>query len=722
MRASKGSEGQSKERSSTASRLARRLALRSPKDDSLHRYGKGPSKSAEAASAPRFTGIKPDDTQLRRYKRMALWINVLCIVGLTVQLALICVHQGAAFYPERFYFRMASSVVLITLLLAAIGWYFIYQSHALMKCMGTVTGAAFILERWLITGCNAMSVGADAFLPGFILLPMLFCMGASRREAFLHVVLFGLLAVMLYTIQFVTDPTRMHEQNSWCPFTPKSDFVAIGIEPLFLIVCTNIVEFLSLSMFVQQVSEHEATLENNAALGWRMLDAVANLDLEAMRAVVRNNETDPDLSASHVAMVQIVDTMVQIWPYIPDTLFSPCGDDAHKVPSEVSECGTEVVQTLGDDNGQYDEADDQPRESLMAKDNTAWRDRTPSSISIAAPNPGLGNSPGITQGPEDFLVHPDGSSSWAITVNRSSPSFCPTPQKTRHKLSDDSCPPLGDSNLHLQTGLQQKKVTILVANISELHSKLEDFGIAMELPLSESTTAMVAVIKRHRGTVLSFSGGILTAAFNAISRNAAHANYACQSALEIQAKMKQLKVPMPVLIGLHTCDAMVGNLGSSHVATFHLLTPGLSTCWMLSKLNKQLSTNILISDSCRQLVRVEFDVRGVDMLRFAGAAGTSKSHMEVSELLREARATDEWMYQLHAGQQAFDVGWECMKRGDYVAAKRSFERHIGADEGDDCARRLLDMAVCRAQWKDSTPYERRVGLPWECLEQNGQVH
>ena len=703
MRTSKGSRESKESTRSAVSRLARRLTLGSRQ------------------------GIKPDDTRLQQYKRAALWFNVLCIVGLMVQLALICVHQSTAFYPKRFYFRIASSVVLITLLVAAIGWYFKYQSHAWMKCMGTVTGVAFILERWLITGCNAMSVGADAFLPGFILLPMLFCMGASRREAFLHVVLFSLLAVMLYTIQFVTDPTRMHEQNPLCPFTPKSDFVTIGIEPLFLIVCTNVVEFLSLSVFVQQMSEHETTLENDAALGWRMLNAVANLDLEAMRAVVRDNETNPDLSTSNVAMVQILDTMARIRPYIPDTLFSPSGDD--NIGCEVSECGTDIVQTLGNNKGQWDEEDDHPREGVMAEDNASDAPyggglaEFSMSTSIAALKPILDTSPGIGQGSEEFSVHPGGSSTWAVKTNplvRVSLSA----QNKRGNLPDGLGLelPSSDSNLHLMTGLQQKQVTILVANISELHSKMEESNIAIELPLSESTTAMVAIVKRHRGTVVSFSGGILTAAFNAISRNAAHANYGCQSALEIHAKMKQLKVPMPVRIGLHTCDALVGNLGTSHVATFHLLTRGLSVCWMLSKLNKQLSTKILISDSCRQLVKGQFDVRGVDMLRFAEAAGVSGGHMEVSELLEEARTTDEWMYHLHAGQQDFDVGWECMKRGDYVAARRCFERHIDACEGDDCARRLFDMAVCRAQRNDPTPYERRVGVPWECLEQKGQVH
>ena len=407
-------------------------------------------------------------------------------------------------------------------------------------------------------------------------------------------------------------------------------------------------------------------------------------------------------------MVEILHTMRRLRPYVPDTVFC-----ARRV-AEVPDGGWRAA--AGDGSGREPPsleipAPMQPPRGLQGTDVYASCSSSPASRSASS-------SPA--------LPHPEPTGTLRVEVQ--SPRARPdSPEGHRPRLlakdPERLCAErtaVADRDLALGTGLQHRQITILVANLGGVHATIADRGAGVEAPLNACLAAMVGVIKGHRGTVVSFCGGILVAAFNTVSRNSAHALYACQSAVEIQSSVRRLPQPLPVRIGLHTCDALVGNVGTAYIATFHLLTPGLALCGLLSRLNRQLGTHTLASHRCAQAVKDHFDFRGVDRLRFADCPGLSEEDVvEVHELLQEADARGEWIYDLAVRQSsvaAFDVGWGRMKSGEYAAASRLFQQHLADRAGDACARRLQQLADSLSRRSDPVLYERRVGAPWECLE------
>ena len=65
--------------------------------------------------------------------------------------------------------------------------------------------------------------------------------------------------------------------------------------------------------------------------------------------------------------------------------------------------------------------------------------------------------------------------------------------------------PMTHTHLML-SGLQQKKVSFMVANLLGVNAMAEEMGVDLADPLSAATEAMVTAVRRNRGTVLHFSG------------------------------------------------------------------------------------------------------------------------------------------------------------------------------------------------------------------------
>ena len=678
----------------------------------------------------RFTGIDPDDPpQLRRYKRTALWVNVLCLAMSAVQLAFVLMTTSRVASQGLFYYRVVSAALCIAMDVFSIGWYFAFKSHSFMKYTGTVLGFLVIVEKCLTTGCNIIAVGADLFLPSIIVVPTFFCMGASRREGLIYVALSSLLAAALYAAQFAT--TGLQGPPAWCPFAPlPEDLMTVAIEPLCYIVSTHVVVLLGISVLLGQTLQYEKTLEADAALAREMLHAVAHLDLKAMDDLALASEWKAEVSATQSAMVELLQTMRRLRPYVPDTLFRTHGTSPLSEAGDVSDADTEILDGPDGAGGPGDE----------------YPPGGPPGVDVSASSSSLEHATYPISLSTNSMAPLQQSANWALKVETTEsprtsftgrpldPGLGPHPQaraslerpaKSPDLLRPDT-PVRAERDLVLQTGLQQKPITILVANVGRVHATAAELGPGIEGPLNECIAAMVGVIKRHRGTVVSFAGGILIAAFNAVSRNSAHALYACQSALEIRGSVQKLRMPMPVRVGLHTCGALVGNVGTSYIATFHILTRGLAVSYLLSRLNRQLGTHVLVSHDCMKAVKDHFDFRGVDWLRFVdGPEPGEEDRLEVHELLREADSSDEWMYSLQWRESRvrdFDIGWDHMKQGDYGTAAKAFQRHLREYEDDECAQRLMHLAEVWSHQSDPLPYERRVGVPWECLEQEAPLH
>ena len=115
--------------------------------------------------------------------------------------------------------------------------------------------------------------------------------------------------------------------------------------------------------------------------------------------------------------------------------------------------------------------------------------------------------------------------------------------------------------LNSATGLASKQVTVLTANLVGVHAMVQHLGVGVEVRLSQAVDVMIAAVKKCRGTVVSFAGGTVFAAFNAVINSHSHARFASQCALAMRDALEDMSPPVSVLIGIHTCNVLAGNIG-----------------------------------------------------------------------------------------------------------------------------------------------------------------
>jgi adenylate cyclase len=269
--------------------------------------------------------------------------------------------------------------------------------------------------------------------------------------------------------------------------------------------------------------------------------------------------------------------------------------------------------------------------------------------------------------------------------------------------------------MRVETGLQWRQVTVLVANLVGVNAMAERDGPEVESALGNATEIILSVIKAHRGSVVNFAGGIVFAAFNAVSNNSSHGIYACQSALGILERLKKQSSVLRVRIGLHTCQVLAGNIRTGNAATFNILGSGVRMCFIMARLNAQLKTSVLLSSTTYDKARDHFVTRGVDVVKVA-ETGTNAV---LYELISEMEVNDEWMYVLQEranNVSEYDKGWSLFMKGDHANAAAIFKRHLADNPGDAAAQRLLGLAIKLMAKPDGPACYRSIGVPWDRLE------
>ena len=109
-------------------------------------------------------------------------------------------------------------------------------------------------------------------------------------------------------------------------------------------------------------------------------------------------------------------------------------------------------------------------------------------------------------------------------------------------------------------------------------------------------------IHNHGGVIDKFLGDGMMALFNAPSELENHPAEACRAALQARQGLAGIQplegdfVPR-VRIGLHTCEALVGNVGTSERFSYTAIGDGVNLCSRLEGLNKIYGTWIIASSS-----------------------------------------------------------------------------------------------------------------------------
>jgi adenylate cyclase len=186
--------------------------------------------------------------------------------------------------------------------------------------------------------------------------------------------------------------------------------------------------------------------------------------------------------------------------------------------------------------------------------------------------------------------------------------------------------------------------------------------------LSEYFERLSEIINRHHGTIDKFIGDAIMAFWNAPMDDPEHVENACKTLLDCKLALDELvKAGGPPLItrmGLHTGQAVVGNVGSRDRMQYTALGSMVNLASRIESLNKQLGTTVLITEPVAAVVRDRFTLRPFGPVFVAGASIS----MAVYELLGDSSyvspSLDIWM-------EAFTA----YEKHDWANAVSAFERY-----------------------------------------------
>jgi class 3 adenylate cyclase len=239
-------------------------------------------------------------------------------------------------------------------------------------------------------------------------------------------------------------------------------------------------------------------------------------------------------------------------------------------------------------------------------------------------------------------------------------------------------------------------------------SDLENFTTISEQlspqELSEQTSRyfenVTVAVTEEQGTIDKFIGDSVMAFWNAPTALDDHAYRACLAALKASHRMKRLNAewanegrePMPMRIGVHCANVVVGNVGSPQRLSYTVMGDGVNIASRIEGLNKQFGTSICISDSVYERVADRVVARPLQRLSVKGR----HAEFVVYELLGIAGSVDP---ELRAGER--DIvrcrltmkAMACLTAGNFAEARDRYEELLAEFPDDKVARLMCDFAA-----------------------------
>lgn len=163
--------------------------------------------------------------------------------------------------------------------------------------------------------------------------------------------------------------------------------------------------------------------------------------------------------------------------------------------------------------------------------------------------------------------------------------------------------------------------------------------------LNDYFDRMVDVVFEQRGTLDKYVGDAIMATFGVPKSFGNDAERACRTAVRMREELAQLqrqwaaegKSGIDIGIGIHTGDAVVGNIGHHDRLEFTCIGDTINTASRLEGLNKELGTKVLISEATYAQVK-ELGLFSVRELPPATVKGKSEA-VRIYELLGWAPET-----------------------------------------------------------------------------------
>jgi len=200
-------------------------------------------------------------------------------------------------------------------------------------------------------------------------------------------------------------------------------------------------------------------------------------------------------------------------------------------------------------------------------------------------------------------------------------------------------------------------------------------------------TEMSQIILDSRGIIDKYQGDGIMAFWGSPIPLEDHAVRACLVALACQQRMQGINdklqnegfPPLFMRIGLHSGEAIVGNMGSTQRFDYTTVGDNVNLASRLEGVNKHFGTGITMSESTYQLAKERIEARELDLIAVPGR----RKPVRVFQLLGER---DKITENDKRAKALFENGLKSYRIGKFKEAKKTFEKVMEINPNDQTAR------------------------------------
>jgi adenylate cyclase len=236
----------------------------------------------------------------------------------------------------------------------------------------------------------------------------------------------------------------------------------------------------------------------------------------------------------------------------------------------------------------------------------------------------------------------------------------------------------------LALGGESREITVMFTDLAGFTKLTEKSPPAVvQQVLFKHFTAMTEVILARRGTVVQFIGDAVMAFWGAPLDDAEHALHAVDAAVEMQRAMERLRGELRaqglpeihMRIGVNTCEAIVGNMGSATRLAYTAMGDGINLGARLEGANKFWKTPIMASGETVAKLGGRIPMRRVDRVRVSGKTEAVDVYTPCEDASVNERTA---------------AAFEAYLRRDWEAAEAIYRELLAANPNDGVAKRLLE--------------------------------
>jgi adenylate cyclase len=227
----------------------------------------------------------------------------------------------------------------------------------------------------------------------------------------------------------------------------------------------------------------------------------------------------------------------------------------------------------------------------------------------------------------------------------------------------------------LKLGGEQKELSALFTDLEGFTTFSEQLSpTELVALLNTYLSEMTDILLQYEGTLDRYDGDAIKAFFGAPVYFSDHARRACWVCIDMQNKLKSLRLKLkaegkPELlmrVGINTGPMVIGNMGSTTRMMYGMNGDSVNLCARLEGANKQYKTYSIISEFTYQQAKDFIEVRELDTLRVVGRS----TPIKIYELLGKQGEIEESLKKV---LPAFNQGLDSYQNRKWAEAKKYFE-------------------------------------------------